>query len=69
MTVSAVYNNSGGPTVICNWFNDANELQSGSFFTSCVYTRFAPSRSPIIPNPGETYEDAAIRRLERKSRS
>lgn len=65
MTVTAVFGEISNPKVKVVWLNYLNDLQEHTFSAAMLTPRVISTRPPIIPNPGESYESAARRHLNR----
>ena len=66
MTVMSVYGKIENLSVKVCWLNEQHGIETTTFYASMVTPRDIDCRPPIIPNPGETYEAASTRILNRQ---
>lgn len=66
LTISQIYGSIEDPSLTVVWFDDENRLQSATLYVSMVTPSWILARGPIIPQPGESYEDAVRRKWQRK---
>lgn len=68
MTVIQVFGSIIDPSLTVCWFDKDDQLQRAEVFSSMVTPRNIQNRPPVIPNPGESFEDAVRKRWSRRQK-